>query len=367
MKVLIAAGGTAGHVFPALAVARRLAEGGDEVRFTGTERGQEARLVPAAGFPFTPVEARPFVRKVSPRAVAAPVAALRSVGNCRPLVDWADVVLGMGGYVSVPASLAAIRSRRPVVLHEQNAVPGLANRVLARAARTVALSFGEAAKLLPRRARTVVTGNPVRDEIVAVQADRDALAKEARAELELEEGRTTVLVFGGSQGALHVNRAAVDAMGIIRGRADLQVVVLTGPAHINQVRRRLPAEGHLLVRALPFLDRMELAYAVADLVVARAGATTVAEVTVCGLPSLLVPYPYATARHQEANARVLQRAGAATVVMDDALSGPILAARVGELASDTDRLRAMAERAAGWARPDAARALATVVEEARER
>lgn len=367
MKVLIAAGGTAGHVFPALAVARRLAEGGDEVRFAGTERGQEARLVPAAGFPFTPIEARPFVRKVSPRAVAAPVAALRSVGNCRPLVDWADVVLGMGGYVSVPASLAAIRSRRPVVLHEQNAVPGLANRVLARAARTVALSFGEAAKLLPRRARTVVTGNPVRDEIVAVQADRDALAKEARAELELEEGRTTVLVFGGSQGALHVNRAAVDAMGIIRGRADLQVVVLTGPAHINQVSRHLPAEGHLLVRALPFLDRMELAYAVADLVVARAGATTVAEVTVCGLPSLLVPYPYATARHQEANARVLQRAGAATVVMDDALSGPVLAARVGELASDPGRLRAMAERAAAWARPDAARALATVVEEARER
>jgi len=366
VNVLIAGGGTAGHVFPALAVARRLAEGGAEVRFAGTERGQEARLVPAAGFPFTPVEARPFVRKVSLRAAAAPWAALRSVGQCRPLVDWADVVLGMGGYVSVPASLAAIRSRRRLVLHEQNAVPGLANRTLARAARTVALSFGEAAKLLPKRARTVVTGNPVRDEIVAVQADREALAKKARAELELEEGRTTVVVFGGSQGALHVNRAAADAFGILRGRGDLQVVVLTGPAHIDHVRRRLLVGGDLLVRALPFLDRMELAYAVADLVVARAGATTVAEVTVCGLPSLLVPYPYATARHQEANARVLQRAGAATVVMDDALSGPVLAARIGELASDLGRLRAMAERAAAWGRPDAARALATVVEDAGE-
>ncbi len=365
MNVLIAGGGTAGHVFPALALARRLADThGAEVRFAGTSSGQEARLVPAAGFPFEPVEAKPLVRKVSFRALTSPFATLRSVKACRAVVKDADVVVGMGGYVSVPVAIAALRARIPLVVHEQNAVPGLANRTLARTARTVALSFPETERLLPRRARVLVTGNPVRDEIVAVQTNRDALAKEARSELDLEEGRATVVVFGGSQGALHLNRTMVDALRGLRGRTDLQVLVLTGPAHLDLVRLNLPRDAALVVRVLPFLDRMELAYAVADLIVARAGATTVAEVTVCGLPAMLIPYPYATARHQEANARALQRAGGATIVMDDALSGDLLAGRIADLVDDRERLRRMADRSAAWGRPDAAETLAEAVTEA---
>ncbi len=365
MRVLIAGGGTAGHVFPALALAGVLAgRHGADVTFAGTAGGLEADLVPAAGFPFVPVEARPLVRKVSVRAARAPIAALRSVRRCRPLVEEADAVVGMGGYVSVPAVLAALRSRRPVVLHEQNAVPGLANRLLARPARTVALSFAEAERLLPRRARTVVTGNPVREKIVAVRETREALVREALRELDLEEGRRTVVVFGGSQGALHVNRATAGALGLLRGRSDLQVVLLTGPAHIEEARRSLPREGALRVTTLAFLDRMELAYAVADLVVSRAGATTVAEVTACGLPSLLIPYPYATGRHQEANARAVQRAGAARVLLDDELSGEYLAERIEDLMDHQERLRTMSERAVAWSRPDAAGALADVVGEA---
>jgi UDP-N-acetylglucosamine--N-acetylmuramyl-(pentapeptide) pyrophosphoryl-undecaprenol N-acetylglucosamine transferase len=362
MKVLIAGGGTAGHVLPALALARRLSGGhGAEVRFAGTATGQEARLVPAAGFGFAVIEAHPLERKLSLRAAGAPFASLRSVSACRPLVGWADVVVGMGGYVSVPVSLAAVRHRRPLVLHEQNAVPGLANRSLARVGRTVALSFQEAARLLSRRAHTVVTGNPVRDEIVAVQADRPILAAEARERLGLEEHRITVLAFGGSQGALRVDRAVVEAARSLHTREDLQMLLLTGSAHLEVVRREIRAGGALVVRALPFLERMELAYAVADLVVSRAGAATVAEVAVCGLPSMLVPYPYATARHQEANARALQRAGGATVIMDEALTGELLATQIGELVGDPMRLRAMADRASAWARPDAAEALAKVV------
>jgi UDP-N-acetylglucosamine--N-acetylmuramyl-(pentapeptide) pyrophosphoryl-undecaprenol N-acetylglucosamine transferase len=365
MKVLIVGGGTAGHVFPALALARRLREDhGADVRFAGTATGQEARLIPDAGFAFSPVEARPLVRRLSLRTVTAPAAALRSVARCRPLVEDADVVVGMGGYVSVPVALAAIRARRPLVLHEQNAVPGLANRTLARPARAVALSFAEAGRMLPRRVRTVVTGNPVREEILAVRTDREALAKEAREEMELEEGRTTVLVFGGSQGALHVNRATLDALHHLHDRWDLQVLLLTGPTHVDAVRRGLPPDRGPLTRALPFVERMDLAYAVADLVVSRAGATTCAEVTVCGLPALLVPYPYATGRHQEANARALQRAGAATIVMDDALSGPLLAARLADLLDHRDRLARMAERSTAWGSPGAATALAHVVAEA---
>src|SRR5581483_621743 len=218
MRVLIAGGGTAGHVFPALALARRLAAShGAEVHFAGTAGGQEATLVPEAGFPFTTVEARPLLRKVSVRALSAPMSALASVVRCRPLVEGSDVVVGMGGYVSVPVAVAAIQARRPLVLHEQNAVPGLANRALARAARTVALSFVEAERMLPRSARTILTGNPVRERILAVPSEREVLAKEAREDLGLEAGRKTVLIVGGSQGALNLCRATVDALEPLRG------------------------------------------------------------------------------------------------------------------------------------------------------
>jgi UDP-N-acetylglucosamine--N-acetylmuramyl-(pentapeptide) pyrophosphoryl-undecaprenol N-acetylglucosamine transferase len=366
MKVLIAGGGTAGHVFPALALARRLDPLEHEVRFAGTASGQEARLVPEAGFAFEPVQASPFERTVSVRALRAPVTALRSVRACRPLVEWADVVVGMGGYVSVPVALAALRARRPLVLHEQNAVPGLANRTLARPARTVALAFAEARRAFPRRTRTVVTGNPVREQIVAVANERDRLRKEAASELDLEEDGKTVVVFGGSQGASHVNRSVAEAIPRL-DRRDLQVLVLTGAAHEASVRASLPTEGSVAVRVRGFLERMELAYAIADVVVARAGATTVAEIAVCGIPSLLIPYPYATGRHQEANARALQRAGAASMLLDDELDGSVLADRIGRLIDDHERLREMGERARAWARPGAAEDLADVVLEAGRR
>jgi UDP-N-acetylglucosamine--N-acetylmuramyl-(pentapeptide) pyrophosphoryl-undecaprenol N-acetylglucosamine transferase len=360
MKVLIAGGGTAGHVFPALALARRLVTAGHEVRFAGTATGQEARLVPEAGFAFDAVPASPFERKVSMRTLKAPITAVRSIGSSRPLADWSDVVVGMGGYVSVPVALSALRARRPLVVHEQNAVPGLANRTLARPARAVALAFAEARRAFPRRTRTIVTGNPVREQILAVSTDRDRLRKEAVAELDLDEDRRTVVVFGGSQGALHVNRSVADAIRRL-DRDDLQVLILTGPAHEAGVRASLPSGGRVVARVRGFLERMELAYAVADLVVARAGATTVAEIAVCGVPSLLIPYPYATGRHQEANARSLQRAGAATMLLDDELDGAVLADRIARIADDTHRLREMGNRARAWARPDAAEALADVV------
>lgn len=363
MRVLVAGGGTAGHVFPALALARRLVEDhGADVRFAGTPSGQEATLVPAAGFTFDAVDARPLRRELSFRTFSAPFAALRSVSRCAPLVEGAEVVVGMGGYVSVPIGLAAARAKRPLVLHEQNALPGLANRMLSRRATTVALTFAEAATRLPARVRTVVTGNPVREEILAVTQTREALAAQAHAELDLEPGRRTVVVFGGSQGALHVNTATVDALSRLRDRDDLQVLVLAGASHEEDVRGRLGGlSGQVRVRVRGFLDRMELAYAVADLVVARAGATTCAEVAVCGLPSILVPYPHATGHHQDANARALERAGGAMVIADDELDGATLAARIAGLLDDSATLASMAQGARSWSRPDAAEALAAVV------
>jgi UDP-N-acetylglucosamine--N-acetylmuramyl-(pentapeptide) pyrophosphoryl-undecaprenol N-acetylglucosamine transferase len=239
----------------------------------------------------------------------------------------------------------------------------LANRVFSRFARVVALSFAAAEREFPRRARTVVTGNPIRREIAAVTEERDALAKEAVRELGLDEDRRTIVVFGGSQGALHIDRATVAACRLLCDRADLQLLLLTGRAHFDAVSRTLPERDGLLVRALPYLERMELAYAAAHLVVCRAGATTVAEITACGLPSILIPYPYATARHQEANARAVQRAGGASILLDDELTPESLAERIENLVGHDERLTAMAERAASFGRPDAAGRVAELVME----
>jgi UDP-N-acetylglucosamine--N-acetylmuramyl-(pentapeptide) pyrophosphoryl-undecaprenol N-acetylglucosamine transferase len=367
-SVVIAGGGTAGHVFPGLAVAGALRDRGHVVAFIGTDRGLESRLVPAAGFAFHPVPAVPLVRQVSVAAARAPFAALAAMKACRPVVRKARAVVGMGGYASVSAALAARREHVPVLIHEQNAVAGLANRAISRIARVVALSFADAREAFPRRVRAELTGNPVREEILRVPEDREALAKEGRQTLDLDEGRRTVVIFGGSQGALHLDRTAVGAARLLASRGDLQILLITGPAHLDLMRPGLPpaaedGTGRLLVRLAGYLDRMDLAYACADLVVSRAGATTVAELTVCGLPALLVPYPHATGRHQEANARALQRAGGASLLLDDQLSAETLAGRIVSLVDHDERLAAMAERSASFGRPDAAERLADLVEE----
>jgi UDP-N-acetylglucosamine--N-acetylmuramyl-(pentapeptide) pyrophosphoryl-undecaprenol N-acetylglucosamine transferase len=364
VRVVVGTGGTAGHVFPAIAAAERLRDRlGAEVVFLGRSEGLEARLVRDSGFPMETVEALPFAREVSLRTLRAPFAALRAARRCRGIVREAGAVLGMGGYVSVPVALAARRERIPLVLHEQNAIPGLANRVAARWARVVALSFESSAGRFPRRARIALTGNPVRSSVLRIRDERESLRAEGFRTLELDPRRRTVVAFGGSQGALKLNRATVEACRILSDRTDLQVALMTGPAHHEAVRGQLPAEGGLLVRVLPFLDRMELGYAVADLVVGRAGATTVAEVTACGLPSVLVPYPHATARHQDANAAAVVASGGAVEIADGALDGKTLAARIGELLDDSERLAAMARGAAAFGRPGAADALADLTAE----
>ena len=362
MNVVIAGGGTAGHVLPGLAVARLLRDGGHRASFIGTRRGVESRLVPAAGFDLLTIEAEPLLRTPSLSALRAPLAALRAVGECRDIIGRADCVLGVGGYASVPAVVAAKRERVPLLVHEQNVVPGLANRGAARVADRVAISFPDSTRFFPRRSPLVVTGNPVRREILRVNEERDGLEREARHELGLREGRKTVLIFGGSQGALHLDRASVGACRLLRLRSDLQVILITGPLHLRSVSRGAPADSDgVVLRMLDYLDRMELGYAAADLVVSRAGATTIAEVTACGLPAVLVPYPFATGHHQEANASALARAGAASVLKDDQLTSSSLAARIEGILDQPERMRAMADRSRRLGRPDAARSLADAV------
>jgi UDP-N-acetylglucosamine--N-acetylmuramyl-(pentapeptide) pyrophosphoryl-undecaprenol N-acetylglucosamine transferase len=362
VKVVVAGGGTAGHVFPAIAVGEELRDRGWEVSFIGTARGQEASLVPAAGFPFVPVAAEPAQTRLSLVTVGALLLAVRSARSLRPVVAAADAVVGVGGFASASAVLAARSTRRPLVLVEPNSVPGLVNRIASRWAAAVATTFEAAAERLPHARRIERTGNPIRRAILAAATDRARLRAAAREAFDLEEGRGTVLVTGGSQGALRIDVAVAEAQRVLSDRRDLQLLVATGPAHERVVAEAIDPRTALRVRVHGFIERMDLALAAADLVVARAGAS-VAEVAACGIPSVLVPYPHATEHHQDANAREVSAAGAAVVVADDDLTGERLAGCILELMDDPDRRKRMGEAARAWARPDAAARVARLVEE----
>jgi UDP-N-acetylglucosamine--N-acetylmuramyl-(pentapeptide) pyrophosphoryl-undecaprenol N-acetylglucosamine transferase len=356
--ILIAGGGTGGHVFPSLAVAQALSREPDvEIAFIGTARGLESRLVPEAGWPLHQVEVLPLARSLSPSLAFVPAALLRATAAVMRLIGETDAAAAavFGGYVSLPLALAAWRTGIPYVVHEQNAVPGLANRLAARRAAALAASFPSSVGRFGRGVRVEVTGNPVRPGLAAL--DRPALRPEALAAFGLDPQRRTLLVFGGSQGALRINAALAEAHPRWSDPHRLQILHATGRGR----QAAAPDGGGPLIRPVEFIERMDLAYAAADVVLCRAGASTIAELTVLGLPSVLVPYPHATAGHQMANARDLAAAGGAVVVPDAELDGAALVAAIEPLLRDERRRSAMAAAARRFAHPDAAERVAALV------
>ncbi|HUI26787.1 MAG TPA: undecaprenyldiphospho-muramoylpentapeptide beta-N-acetylglucosaminyltransferase [Candidatus Kryptonia bacterium] len=346
--MIVAGGGTGGHLFPGLAVAQAAAATGSAVLFVGSRHGIEMRVIPQTSFPFRALPIR-GLRGRSWRSIVGvlwqlPVSLIRAwriVGQFRP-----DLVVGVGGYSSAPVVLAAWLRRVPRVLLEQNARPGMTNRWLARLSQRVCTTFEEAASFFPR-GRVTLTGNPVR-----------ALSAHSAA----HEG-LTVLIFGGSQGAHRLNEAACAAAGALKQHVpNLRLIHQTGASDVDWVGRRY-AEVGVSARVASFIDDMAGAYGDADLVVCRAGATTVAEITTLGKPAILVPYPYAADDHQRANAEVLVRHGAAEMILDRDLTGAVLAERVVMLATDPERMRAMATAARSLAVPDAAARVLAVCRE----
>lgn len=363
MRVVMAGGGTAGHVFPAIAVADRLRDAGHEVRFVGSGAGPEASLVPAAGYGFVAVRVESAQTRVSVRSVRALWRSARATHAVRPLIRSADVVVGIGGYASAPAILAAGVSRRPIVLIEQNSVPGVVNRVGARWARVVATTFEATAARLPAGSRVVRTGNPIRRSVAEIASHGAGRRAEALDAFDLLAGRRTVSVFGGSQGALHLDRLVAAAIEPLREHADLQLLVAAGTGREDEIAPAASHSGDLVVRVVGFIERMDLALAVTDLAVSRAGSGHLAELSACGVPAILVPYPHATEHHQEANARELERAGAAEVLLEHDMTPALLAARITALLGDEARLLSMRDAARAWARPDADERIAGLVVE----
>jgi UDP-N-acetylglucosamine--N-acetylmuramyl-(pentapeptide) pyrophosphoryl-undecaprenol N-acetylglucosamine transferase len=352
MRVLLAGGGSAGHTSPLLATAdalRRL-DPATEVTCLGTREGLESRLVPEAGLPLEIVPRVPLPRRPGPdllrtptRLRAARAAALEVVDRVRP-----DVVVGFGGYVSVPAYLAARKRGVPIVVHEGNAIPGIANKLGARMTTHVATSFP--ATDLPR---AVCTGLPIRRLISTM--DRGALRAEALATFGLRDDLPTLLVTGGSQGAARIN-AAVSGAAPALAAAGVQVLHVVGPKHELTV-----ASGEVPYVVRSYVDRMDLAYAAADLVVARAGASTLGELPAFGLPGVLIPGSFAGG-HQGHNARYLADHGAGAVFVDASLDQPSrLADVVAELLADDAWLRRAAAAARALDRPDAARRVAELL------
>jgi UDP-N-acetylglucosamine--N-acetylmuramyl-(pentapeptide) pyrophosphoryl-undecaprenol N-acetylglucosamine transferase len=338
---VIGAGGTAGHVVPALAVADALKADGAEVTFIGGERA-ELELVPAAGYELRQIRVEPLHRRRPARAARAVAIDAASLAAVRRVLKQIGpvAVLGAGGYVAGPVGFEALVRRIPLVLMEADSHLGLANRLLARAAKRVCLAFPIEGRDGPKY---LLTGRPVPPPAT----DRDA----ARARFGIRPGEMCVLVFGGSQGARSINRAALKAFKGARFR------VLHAAGERDLPDMHSPG-AHYDLRG--YISDFGEALLASDLVVARSGGS-VFEIAAAGRPAVLIPYPYATADHQAANARYMAQAGAAIVIPDSELTGARLAQEVGRLLSDRGRLAAMARAAQGLARPDAARAIASEV------
>ena len=353
-SVVIAAGGTGGHIYPGLAVAEafRRAEPDARVTFVGTSRGLEQRLIPSAGWDLRVVDMIPFTGW---RRGVIPAALVRSAGQARRVLRHveADVVVGMGGYPSIPVVLAARWMRIPALIHESGAVAGRANRISARFTPHVALAFESARGSFNPNVRGRVVGMPLNAAMASF--DRDALRPEARAAFGVGDDTFLLVVNGGSQGSVRLNDLAIGMAGRWRDRAGVRIVVKAGTANVDAVDGELQRRGLTHVaQAVGYFDRIDYSYAAADLGVTRAGAGTVAELAVTGLPAIVVPYPYHVDDHQALNAGALTEEGAAIMVRDDHADANRVGPVIEELVDDRAKLAAMASAARSVAHPHAA-------------
>jgi UDP-N-acetylglucosamine--N-acetylmuramyl-(pentapeptide) pyrophosphoryl-undecaprenol N-acetylglucosamine transferase len=353
-SIVIAAGGTGGHIYPGLAVAEALcrAEPRARICFVGTRRGLEGRLIPEAGYPLDFVDMVPFAGR---EAALLPLALVRATAQARRILhrEQADVVVGMGAYVGVPLIAAARLCGVPSVIHESGAVPGRANLWAARLTANVATAFADAARAFSRSTDVRTLGMPLGPDFQAF--DRSALRGKARAAHGLDDATLFVLVNGGSQGATSLNRLAVGLAQRWRDRSDVRILLKTGRRDYEQTAAALGASGGAsLVELTPFLERMDLAYAAADIAVCRPGAGTVAELAVVGLPAVLIPYPHAPFDHQARNASALVAAGAAVMVRDHEATPEVVGPRLERILEDRSQLDSMRSGLGHLAQPRAA-------------
>ncbi len=342
-QFLVMAGGTGGHVFPALATARRLEAAGHRVHWLGSRAGMEEELVRAAGIPLSLIAIKGLRGKGGLAIVAAPLRLLRALWQALAVIVRVrpDCVVGMGGFVTGPGGLAAWLLRRPLVIHEQNAIAGMTNRILARLAKTVMEAFPGS---FGPGVVTRCTGNPVRDDVISIAGPEQRLHG--------REGPARVLVLGGSLGALALNQCVPAALGLLDDSVRPEIRHQCGRRHLDVTRDAYERAG-VTAQVEPFIEDMRAAYEWADLVVCRAGALTVAELCAAGLGAILVPFPHAVDDHQTRNATYMVDGAAAVLVPQSQMTPESLAEVLGPLCADRQKLEQMAVAARKLARPDA--------------
>ncbi|HEY3282736.1 MAG TPA: undecaprenyldiphospho-muramoylpentapeptide beta-N-acetylglucosaminyltransferase [Armatimonadota bacterium] len=341
MRIIVSGGGTGGHIYPALSIAEALRRRGAEVLFVGSEGGMEREIVPRAGWAFRGVSAAPLTGRLPLSYLVAGRNLLRGAREASALISdfRADAVVGTGGYAAASTVTAALMRRMPVVIHEQNAVPGRTNRCLGRIASRVAVTFPGTERYFPK-GRTVLTGLPIRPDMTTADDG------EGRRLFGLRPDSRVLLVHGGSQGAVALNRAVLGAVADLL-KSGLEVVHLTGHRGYEEVLQTSGELVHQGYHPMPYTEDIRYAYACADLVLGRAGASTLAETTAWGLPMILVPYPWACSDHQTANAVAMADAGAAEWVRDRDLTPAEVVERVTRLMADDEtrsRMAAASER-----------------------
>jgi UDP-N-acetylglucosamine--N-acetylmuramyl-(pentapeptide) pyrophosphoryl-undecaprenol N-acetylglucosamine transferase len=360
LRIIIAGGGTGGHVYPGISIYQALDSncGNVEVLFIGARGGVEGGILARLELPYLPLPGRGIRGASLAKKIVAPfvlklavIKAMRAIIKFKP-----DVVLGTGGYASVSTIVAAMLCRKPRVLQEQNSIPGMANRWLSRIANLVLLSYAESQEYLRAGVPSVVVGNPLRFH----PERRSCSRSEAFAFFGLEQNIPTIVIFGGSRGAHSINKAGVQLAKTMSGEGKAQIIFITGERDFEWIRQEV-APLAPRVKVLSFLYEMERAYIVADLAVARAGASSVFELAAFGVPTVFVPYPYAADDHQKYNVARLRELGAADILEDSQLTGDALTEKIRLLLDDTQKRIEMEERMRSWVKIDAAEQAAAAI------
>lgn len=361
MRVLLSGGGTGGHIYPALAMLKEIRERVPQASFLyiGTNKGLEADIVPKEGIPFESIEITGFKRKLSVDNLKTILRFLQGVRESKRIIRRfkPDIVIGTGGYVCGPVVFAAARLHIPTLIHEQNVVPGLTNKFLSRYATKVAVSFSDS-KAYFKRKGVHITGNPRASEVLKGNGHL------GRKTLSLPQDKKVVLIVGGSRGAKAINQAFLDMLDRLGELADCHFVYVTGSVHYEEISQTLSQVKDLKqVTIKPFIYNMPDVLAATDLIINRAGASFLAEITALGLPAILIPSPYVTNNHQEKNARWLESHGAARVILEGELSGERLFHEIKDLVTQPKLLEKMKQKSKSLGVPDAGERIYQLIEQ----
>lgn len=350
MKVLIAAGGTGGHINPGIAIANKVKQEDptSEVLFVGTKKGIEQDLVPKAGYKLQLIRSAGITKKINIDNLKNIYKLFLGIQDSKRIIKnfKPDVVIGTGGYVSAPVLYRANKMKIPTILHESNALPGKTVKLLSKKADKVLVGFEEAKKRLPHAKQVVLTGSPTKMSNINLSSQE---INEIRENMGLKPDKTTVLVFGGSQGAKTINDAMLEIITSDKKR-DYQIIFAPGPKQYEKIKASLEEKGMKIVgidgvKILPYIYNMEKIMNAVDLLVCRSGAMTITEIATVGVASILVPFPFAAENHQEYNAKALENVGAAKIILDKEMTGDILSKEIENMIKDKDKLKQMGQNA----------------------